>query len=90
MNKLRRGTALDNATPPGDAVDAALNDFQVQSAPGQSKPSTLPPGKISASQPSAGQLYADQLYADKPTDQKSAGQQQPAKTGSQITQQPNP
>jgi len=91
MNKLRRGTALDNATPPGDAVDAALKDFQVQSTPGQSKPSTLPPGKISASQPSAGQLYADQLYADKPTDQKAAGKQQPAKTSSQITQQqPNP
>jgi hypothetical protein len=40
MNKLRRGTALDNATPPGDAVDAALKDFQVQSIPvkGQSSP----------------------------------------------------
>ena len=87
MNKLRRGTALDNATPPGDAVDAALKDFQVQSAPGQSQSSPLPPGRISASQPSAGQLYADKLYADKPTDQKSAGQQQPAKTSTQITQQ---
>ena len=81
MNKLRRGTALDNATPPGDAVDAALKDFQVQSAPGQRQSSPLPPGRISASQPSAGQLYADKL-----TDQKSAGQQQPAKTSSQITQ----
>jgi hypothetical protein len=81
MNKLRRGTALDIATPPGDAVDAALKDFQVQSAPGQRQSSPLPPGRISASQPSAGQLYADKL-----TDQKSAGQQQPAKTSSQITQ----
>jgi hypothetical protein len=42
MNKLRRGTALDNATPPGDAVDAALKDFQVQSAPVQSQSSPLP------------------------------------------------
>ena len=86
INRLRRGTALDNATPPGDAVDAALKDFQVQSAPGQSQSSPLPPGRISASLPSAGQLYADKLYADKLTDQKSAGQQQPAKSSSQITQ----
>ena len=32
MNKLRRGTALDDATPPGDAVDAALRDFHQQAA----------------------------------------------------------
>ncbi len=30
MNKLRRATALDDATQPGDAVDAALRDFQSQ------------------------------------------------------------
>jgi hypothetical protein len=30
MNKLRRATALDEATQPGDAVDAALRDFQSQ------------------------------------------------------------
>ena len=28
MNKLRKATAMDDATPPGDAVDAALRDFQ--------------------------------------------------------------
>lgn len=30
MNRLRRATALDDATPPRDAVDAALRDFDVQ------------------------------------------------------------
>ncbi len=40
MNRLRRATALDDATPPGDAVDAALQDFNSQSvSPG----SQLPP-----------------------------------------------
>lgn len=33
MNRLRRGTALDNATNPGDAVDQALRDLESQSAP---------------------------------------------------------
>ena len=37
MNKIRRGTAMDDATPPGDAIDAALRDFQAQ----QSAPSSL-------------------------------------------------
>jgi len=30
MNRLRRATALDDATPPGDAVDAAIRDFHSQ------------------------------------------------------------
>ena len=30
MNKLRRATAMDDATQPGDAVDAALRDFHSQ------------------------------------------------------------
>jgi hypothetical protein len=34
MNRLRRATAFDNATPPSDAIDAALRDFQ----PAQSQP----------------------------------------------------
>ena len=35
MNQLRRATALDDATPPADAIDAALRDFQPQpAAPG--------------------------------------------------------
>jgi hypothetical protein len=32
MNKIRRGTAMDDATPPGDAVDAALKDLDAQSS----------------------------------------------------------
>ncbi len=34
MNRMRRATALDDATSPGDAVDAALKDFHSQSSPG--------------------------------------------------------
>jgi hypothetical protein len=30
MNKIRRGTAMDDATPPGDAVDAALKELDAQ------------------------------------------------------------
>jgi hypothetical protein len=31
MNRIRRGTAMDDATPPGDAIDAALRDYHQQS-----------------------------------------------------------
>lgn len=35
MNRLRRASAFDNATPPSDAIDAALRDFQPEpAAPG--------------------------------------------------------
>lgn len=34
MNRIRRATAMDDATPPGDAVDAALRDFNAQPAAG--------------------------------------------------------
>jgi hypothetical protein len=30
MNRIRRSQALDDATPPGDAVDQALRDYQNQ------------------------------------------------------------
>lgn len=32
MNKIRRSQALDDATPPGDAVDQALREYQSQPA----------------------------------------------------------
>ncbi len=35
MNKLRRGTAMDNATSPGDAIDQALRDLEPQPASAQ-------------------------------------------------------
>jgi hypothetical protein len=38
MNRIRRATALDDATAPDDAVDAALRDFDSQTAsPGSSQ-----------------------------------------------------
>ena len=39
MNKIRKGTAMDDATPPGDAVDAALKALEVQS-PAAAAPSS--------------------------------------------------
>ncbi|MGL6133224.1 MAG: hypothetical protein ACRC1L_03425 [Prochlorococcaceae cyanobacterium] len=33
MNRIRRATALDNATPPRDAIDAALRDFDAAPQP---------------------------------------------------------
>jgi len=33
INRLRRSSAMDDATPPGDAVDAALREFEAGSAP---------------------------------------------------------
>jgi hypothetical protein len=32
LNKLRRSTSMENATPPGSAVDQALRDFDAQTA----------------------------------------------------------
>ena len=40
MNKIRRNQALDDATPPGDAVDQALRDYQSQTAPKTSSSSS--------------------------------------------------
>jgi hypothetical protein len=33
INKIRKGSAMDNATPPGDAVDQALKELEAQSRP---------------------------------------------------------
>ncbi|MCS5692798.1 hypothetical protein NZK33_12495 [Cyanobium sp. FGCU-6] len=42
MNKLRRASAMDDATPPGSAVDQALRDFEAQTtAPKASPASTV-------------------------------------------------
>ena len=41
MNKIRRGTALDDATDPGDAIDAALKELEVQT-PTASQPALHP------------------------------------------------
>jgi len=39
MNKIRRSTALDDATPPSDAIDQALRDYSVQTGPTVATPS---------------------------------------------------
>ena len=41
MNKIRKGTAMDDATPPGDAVDAALKELDAQPAAAQSPTSQV-------------------------------------------------
>ena len=33
INKIRKGSAMDDATPPGDAVDQALKALEAQSRP---------------------------------------------------------
>jgi hypothetical protein len=44
MNRIRRATALDNATPPADAIDAALRELEAAPQPAAATPgSTLMP-----------------------------------------------
>jgi hypothetical protein len=49
MNKLRKGTAMDEATPPGDAIDAALSDYQ-QRAPGSTASNPGPSSLVKPAQ----------------------------------------
>jgi hypothetical protein len=45
MNKLRKATSMDNATNPGDAVDAALRDFHFPpAAPASAAPAATVKG----------------------------------------------
>ncbi|MCS5698274.1 hypothetical protein NZK32_04360 [Cyanobium sp. FGCU-52] len=44
MNKLRRASAMDDATPPGSAVDQALRDFEAQTAPAPASPASTVKG----------------------------------------------
>ena len=45
MNKLRKATSMDDATPPGDAVDAALRDFHSPpAAPASASPAVMVKG----------------------------------------------
>ena len=45
MNKLRKATSMDNATDPGDAVDAALRDFHSPpAAPASASPAATVKG----------------------------------------------
>ena len=38
MNKIRRSQALDDATPPSDAVDQALREYSTQTGPAVASP----------------------------------------------------
>lgn len=46
INKIRKGNALNDATPPGDAVDRALRELESQNGP---KPASKPTGPVVAS-----------------------------------------
>jgi len=39
MNKIRKGTAMDEATNPTDAIDAALKELEVQAPAAAASPS---------------------------------------------------
>lgn len=56
MNKLRRGTALQDATPPASAIDAALRELESQgpSAPTGSQPQAGPAPLPQSMAPGAG------------------------------------
>ncbi|MFM7696758.1 MAG: hypothetical protein ACKO6G_08825 [Vulcanococcus sp.] len=38
MNKIRRGTAMDEATAPSDAIDAALKELEAQAPVSSTRP----------------------------------------------------
>ena len=62
MNRIRRGTALDDATPPSSAVDAALREFEAQSA---AQEATIPPATSAASPatlPTAGETPSNRNF----------------------------
>jgi len=52
INRIRRSTALDDATPPASAVDQALKALEAQSGPAPAGPATG--GQSVVSPPSAG------------------------------------
>ncbi len=48
MNKIRRSTAMDEATPPASAIDQALQQLEAQSAPAAAGSSRPPAGAQAA------------------------------------------
>jgi len=62
LNRIRRGTALDDATPPSSAIDAALMEFEAQSA---AEEATVAPATSAASPetlPAAGETPSNQNF----------------------------
>ena len=59
MNKLRRGSAMDDATPPKDAIDAALRELEQPAKPqtattaGVTQPTVTPQEPSGSGSPSA-------------------------------------
>jgi hypothetical protein len=48
INKIRKSSAMDDATPPGDAVDQALKELEAQTR-GQGQPTERPAGPLVSS-----------------------------------------
>jgi hypothetical protein len=57
INKIRKGSAMDDATPPGDAVDQALKALEAQNQPQPQPPAPVGP-LVTAPQPSGGATAA--------------------------------
>ncbi|MEB3316565.1 MAG: hypothetical protein VKO39_00255 [Cyanobacteriota bacterium] len=57
INKIRKGSAMDDATPPGDAVDQALKALEAQSQP-QPQPAAPVGPLVTAPQPAGGATAA--------------------------------
>lgn len=49
MNKIRRSTAMDEATPPASAIDQALQQLEAQSSPAAASPDQAASGDVSGS-----------------------------------------
>ena len=49
MNKIRRSTAMDEATPPASAIDQALQQLEAQSSPAAAGPDQAATGDVSGS-----------------------------------------
>lgn len=49
MNKIRRSTALDDATPPSEAIDQALKEYSTQTTgPAAASPARVSPQPVKA------------------------------------------
>jgi hypothetical protein len=53
INKLRRGSAMEDATPPASAIDQALKDLEIQAKPAALMPPAPGAGAQAAPQPAA-------------------------------------
>ena len=61
MNKIRRGTAMDDATPPASAIDEALQQLEAQSTPA-ARPAGTAPAQPTTASPSAAPLATTPVW----------------------------